>query len=576
MDEIQNKLLDNNEKYLKTLKTKFSKQEDEKFSWTTLIHKGPLFPPEYEPLPANTKFYYNKKPMVLSSNKFDKNTHLSPEEAGVLFAKALFSDHNMIEKGTKEKKSAQTKNIVFRNNFFKDWRKIIENVMGKKYSDEYNDLDKINFNVVINYLDDLKKQSETKEYKKEKKEKAEELKKEYGYALIDGEKVKIGAYTIQPPGLLTGSHKSPDQGKIKGRVLPSDITINISKGHEPKCRFNGKPCEWKEIVQNRDDNWLVAYPNALSGKRTYIYLDRNESRQVASSDKEKFDKARVLKKNLPKIRKEYKNDLTSESKTTKQLATAVYLLDELAIRPGTDAEEDTNTKGLTTLTIENFKFLGDNKIILDFVGKSSIEFKKEFVVSPQVYKNLKEFADKPDNQRQIFSLIDANNLNKYIKSLLPGEDITAKVFRTCKASSILQSVLDEMKIPPNAPLHKKKEIFEKANTKTALKLNHKRLTNNPKMMKTLEEKLEKAQEKLKEARTEKQTETAEKQITEIETRINNEKGQIATGTSKINYIDPRIVVAWCKKNEIPIDKIYAKTQLSRFIWAMPIEMDWKF
>jgi len=31
--------------------------------------------------------------------------------------------------------------------------------------------------------------------------------------------------------------------------------------------------------------------------------------------------------------------------------------------------------------------------------------------------------------------------------------------------------------------------------------------------------------------------------------------EIALGTSKINYLDPRITVAWCKRNEVPIEKV---------------------
>lgn len=30
---------------------------------------------------------------------------------------------------------------------------------------------------------------------------------------------------------------------------------------------------------------------------------------------------------------------------------------------------------------------------------------------------------------------------------------------------------------------------------------------------------------------------------------------VALGTSKINYLDPRISVAWCKRNEVPIEKV---------------------
>lgn len=31
---------------------------------------------------------------------------------------------------------------------------------------------------------------------------------------------------------------------------------------------------------------------------------------------------------------------------------------------------------------------------------------------------------------------------------------------------------------------------------------------------------------------------------------------VALGTSKINYMDPRITVAWCKRHDVPIEKVY--------------------
>lgn len=37
---------------------------------------------------------------------------------------------------------------------------------------------------------------------------------------------------------------------------------------------------------------------------------------------------------------------------------------------------------------------------------------------------------------------------------------------------------------------------------------------------------------------------------------------VALGTSKINYLDPRITVAWCKRNEVPIEKVKAFLKLS--------------
>lgn len=47
-----------------------------------------------------------------------------------------------------------------------------------------------------------------------------------------------------------------------------------------------------------------------------------------------------------------------------------------------------------------------------------------------------------------------------------------------------------------------------------------------------------------------------------------ENKEIALGTSKLNYLDPRISVAWCKKWDVPVEKIYNKTQRQKFAWAM--------
>ncbi|KAG9316652.1 DNA topoisomerase I [Chiua virens] len=52
--------------------------------------------------------------------------------------------------------------------------------------------------------------------------------------------------------------------------------------------------------------------------------------------------------------------------------------------------------------------------------------------------------------------------------------------------------------------------------------------------------------------------------------------EVALGTSKINYLDPRITAAWCKKHDVPIEKIFSKTLLNKFPWAMEAEADWKF
>ncbi|TFK54480.1 hypothetical protein OE88DRAFT_1806192 [Heliocybe sulcata] len=59
--------------------------------------------------------------------------------------------------------------------------------------------------------------------------------------------------------------------------------------------------------------------------------------------------------------------------------------------------------------------------------------------------------------------------------------------------------------------------------------------------------------------------------------VDREAGkEVALGTSKINYLDPRITTAWCKQHDVPIEKLFSKTLLTKFPWAMEVDEDWRF
>ena len=47
-------------------------------------------------------------------------------------------------------------------------------------------------------------------------------------------------------------------------------------------------------------------------------------------------------------------------------------------------------------------------------------------------------------------------------------------------------------------------------------------------------------------------------ISNILIHIQEDNKTIALSTSKTNYNDPRISVAWCKKYEVPIEKVFPK------------------
>ncbi|KAA8590439.1 hypothetical protein FQN60_014373 [Etheostoma spectabile] len=164
--------------------------EEEKYEdgvkWKFLEHKGPFFPPEYQPLPDNVNFYYDGKKVKLS---------LAAEEVALFFAQML--DH---EYTTKK---------VFRENYFKDWRK----EMTHEERSLIKDLDKCDFGE-IHAMHKAK------------------IVDEYGYCLLDHHKERIGNFKIEPPGLFRGRGEHPKQGMLKKRIQPEDVIINCSSWTE--------------------------------------------------------------------------------------------------------------------------------------------------------------------------------------------------------------------------------------------------------------------------------------------------------------------------------------------------------
>lgn len=80
------------------------------------------------------------------------------------------------------------------------------------------------------------------------------------------------------------------------------------------------------------------------------------------------------------------------------------------------------------------------------------------------------------------------------------------------------------------------------------------------------EKVEEAIEKL----------TARIKAFKLQMADRDEGKEVALGTSKINYLDPRITTSWCQIHDVPIEKMFSKTLINKFPWAMEVDPDWKF
>ncbi|KAK2949096.1 putative DNA topoisomerase 1 beta [Blattamonas nauphoetae] len=70
------------------------------------------------------------------------------------------------------------------------------------------------------------------------------------------------------------------------------------------------------------------------------------------------------------------------------------------------------------------------------------------------------------------------------------------------------------------------------------------------------------------------SERSRKMKLDIESR--NEGAMFAVSTSRLNYLDPRLSVAWCKKWGLNLSKIFSKTLRDKFPWAMDVDETWRF
>ncbi|KAF7225231.1 DNA topoisomerase I, mitochondrial isoform X2 [Nothobranchius furzeri] len=559
------------------------KKYEDGVKWMSLEHNGPYFPPEYQPLPDDVSFYYNGKKVKLS---------LAAEEVALFFAQML--DH---EYTTKQ---------VFRENFFKDWRK----EMTAEERSLIQHLEKCDFGELHN-LHKAKveaRKNMSKEEKQALKEANQKITDEYGYCLLDRHKERIGNFKIEPPGLFRGRGEHPKQGMLKKRVQPEDVIINCSKDSRIPVPPAGH--RWKEVRHDNTVTWLASWTENVQGSIKYIMLNAN-SKLKGEKDWEKYEVARKLKSCVDDIRDQYLRDLKSKEMVTRQRAVALYFIDKLALRAGNEKEEGetADTVGCCSLRVEHITLhdqLDGNECVVefDFLGKDSIRYYNKVPVIKKVFKSVKLFLENKEHGDDLFDRLNTSLLNKHLSSLMPG--LTAKVFRTYNASITLQQ---QLKALTNQSDNEAEKLlsYNRANRAVAILCNHQRAPPKTfeQSMATLQTKIEARKEQLALAKTElKQAKKeakakgnsdpklqnlverkkaavkrCEEQLLKMEVQATDreENKQIALGTSKLNYLDPRISVAWCKNMGVPIEKIYNKTQREKFAWAIDMtEADFEF
>jgi DNA topoisomerase-1 len=528
----------------------------DKPQWTVLKHNGPMFPPEYIP---------HKIPVII--NNVETILPDEAEEYATMYAKYVDTDY--------------TKSNIFNKNFWKDFKPTVSKL-------SIDSLDKIDFTLIKKYLEKQKelKALVTKEEKESIKKKQEEIEEPFKNCIIDGVQQKIGNFKIEPPGIFIGRGTHPKIGRIKKRVRPEDVILNLDK--EAKIPIPNVPGKWGSIIHERTVIWLATWKEEITGKNKYIFTSL-DSFFKSKSDESKFDLARQLKKKVGTIRENYENQLANGNLKEKQLATALYFIDNLALRVGgkKDTKDEADTVGVSSLRVEHLTLMENNTIKLDFLGKDSVRYCKKVNVIPAVYENLIEFTKNKTKKDDLFDLINSSILNEYLDSFLEG--LTAKVWRTYNASYLFQKEIDKIKeekialIDPNEKLNFLISMFNQANTTVALLCNHQKNVS-----KGNDDAIDKIDERIKELKKKKSKYIERKdkdKLLKVETKIKLYKlkketkekmKNVSLSTSKNNYIDPRIIFSFMKRFDIPPEKLFTQQLIDRFKWASSVDKDYKF
>lgn len=588
--------------------------------WRTLEHKGPVLAPEYTPLPKHVKFYYDGKPMDLqppaeevagfyarmleheytSMEQFNKNffkdwrKEMTPQERDIITDLKKCDFRRIAEhyKEESEKRKAMTKE---EKQALKAEQDAITNEYGFCIVDGHKQ--KIaNFRVEPPGLFRGRGQH-PKMGKLKKRIRAEDIIINIGKkAPIP--KPPVGRWKeVRHDNTVSwlASWTENIMGNVKYVMLNPSSKAKSMKDFQ-KYEKARELKKYVDVIRKNYTEDFSAREMATRQRAVALYfIDRLALRAGNEKDEEQADTVGCCSLRLEHIKLSVEaadEDMDSSQQSINDNNNSINgdsPIKKVKSEPGEN--NNTDNKQAESSPSRNKRYM----VEFDFLGKDSIRYQNKVQVEKKVYKNIILFMEGKGPQDDLFDRLTTTSLNKYLNECMEG--LTAKVFRTYNASKTLQDELDK-RTDFKMTLEEKLLAYNRANRAVAVLCNHQRAPpkTHEKQMENLETKISDKEKQLKEVKKElkkakkdkdekakekfkKKIQTIENQLhkLEIQRKDKSENKTIALGTSKLNYLDPRITVAWCKKYDVPIDKVYNKTQREKFLWAIDMAtLDYRF
>jgi len=469
-----------------------------------LSHEGVLVPPRYEGKGLTITVKGNR--IKLTSEQ---------EELALAWAKKVGTPY--------------VEDRVFAKNFHRDFSRRL-GVRVKPSDVDYSD--------VLSFVEGERSwrtslsREERRRLAAERKARREANKERYGYAWVDGVRVEVANYVVEPSCIFMGRGKHPLRGRWKEGSREEDVELNLS----PDALR--PPGNWKAILWQHDAMWIARWQDKLTNKMKYVWFS-DSSILKQQKDIEKFEKARELRQNLSRVQGHIWESLNAQDIKRRKIATVSFLIDRLKIRVGDEKDPDeADTIGASTLRPEHIHFHGDGEVTFDFLGKDSVHHVFHVQLPKLVTRNLEEFAAKAGSS--LFQGISSKHVSEFLDEVLEG--LSAKVFRTNYASEAAEARLQKASVRHEDPEYLKKHIATIANLEAAKVCNHRRtiprtwkssLERKKLRLKTLRCRAREAQSKLKQKIME-QKERYSERLQKKQERLNGMKKKLESYQFRLN------------------------------------------
>ena len=171
---------------------------DPKIKWFGLEHKGVSFVPRYEP---------HGKPLLFKGEPIE----ISPEVEEVCNQWVQVAETDFAEQDTVKK------------NFVQAFLSLFSESLGAESLQDFD------FKHIKEHIEKQKefRNARTGEEKKVEKEHNAAITARMQYALFNGNLERVGNSAMEIPGIFRGRGEHPHAGKLKSRIVPEFVTLNV-------------------------------------------------------------------------------------------------------------------------------------------------------------------------------------------------------------------------------------------------------------------------------------------------------------------------------------------------------------